>query len=135
MLMNIIRGTGLTGLRGIREYSTREVDGFEISIIRPMLQLDKSETEGYCDQLGLEPRYDSSNESIDLLRNRLRNDILPALDNINPSVREAIRRLVESTGRDLRYLEHVVDKVWDEVVEDHPAVSYTHLTLPTNREV
>ena len=120
VLMNIIRGTGLTGLRGIQEFSDREVDGFEISIIRPILQLPKSETEGYCDQLGLEPRYDSSNGSFDLLRNRLRHDILPALDNINPSVREAILRLVESAGRDLRYLEHVVDKVWDEVVEEYP---------------
>lgn len=120
VLMNIIRGTGLTGLRGIQEFSNREVDGFEISIIRPILQLPKSETEGYCDQLGLKPRYDSSNGSVDLLRNRLRHDILPVLDNINPSVREAILRLVESAGRDLRYLEYVVDKVWEEVVEEYP---------------
>ncbi len=116
VLMNIVRGTGLTGLRGMTESSTRRIEGTDVHLFRPMLAgVSRSDTKGYCDALGLEPRHDSSNSSMDMLRNRIRHEVMPSLARINPQVRDAVLRLSESARRDLEYVERAVDDAWTEV--------------------
>ena len=116
VLMNIVRGAGLTGLRGMSESSTRHVEGKDVHIVRPFLAgVSRSDTEGYCEALGLEPRHDSSNSSLLMLRNRIRHEVMPSLAGINPQVKDALLRLSESARRDLAYLERTVDDAWAEV--------------------
>ena len=116
VLMNIVRGAGLTGLRGMSESSTRRIEGTDVNLFRPLLAgVSRSDTEGYCAALGLEPRHDSSNTSLLMLRNRIRHEVMPSLANINPQVRDAVLRLSESARRDLAYLERAVDDAWNDV--------------------
>ena len=118
VLMNIVRGAGLTGLRGMSESSSRRIEGTDVHLVRPLLAgVSRSDTERYCDALGLEPRHDSSNSSLLMLRNRIRHELMPSLARINPQARDAILRLSESARRDLEYVERAVDDVWACVVE------------------
>lgn len=116
VLMHIVRGTGLTGLKGMQVLAMRVFEGREIALFRPLLGVSRRETEEYCVAKGLQPRIDESNMSLDLQRNRVRLELLPLLEQFNPAIREAIARLTQSTARDLAYLESRVDEVWDATV-------------------
>ncbi|HNX87857.1 MAG TPA: tRNA lysidine(34) synthetase TilS [Paludibacteraceae bacterium] len=79
MLINSIRGSGLRGLYGIDERNG--------NIIRPMLSCSREEIENYAHKNNLNYVVDSTNAASDYLRNKFRNEILPALAVINPSVK------------------------------------------------
>lgn len=68
MLMHLMRGSGLTGLVGIRPKTER--------IIRPLIEADRIDIEKYCDEKGLVPRHDCTNDSDDYHRNDVRHNIL-----------------------------------------------------------
>ena len=72
VLLNIIRGSGIKGLRGIRP-----VNGI---IIRPLLCVDKNEIETYLAENSVKYCIDLSNYSTDYLRNRIRHNLLPLLE-------------------------------------------------------
>ena len=116
VLMHIIRGSGLTGLRGMEPVSHLTVDGQRLVQFRPLLRVSRKETEAYCRALGLQPRQDASNLSKELSRNRVRLELLPALEQYNPAIRQALIRLSESAALDLSYLESQVDRAWEKVV-------------------
>ncbi len=118
VLMNIIRGAGLTGLRGIEPAAERIFDGRRVRLVRPLLEVSGEETAGYCRALGLTPREDSSNRSTAILRNRVRLSLMPILEEYNPAVREALTRLSVSAARDLDYVERQVDALWSGVAEE-----------------
>lgn len=73
-LINFLRGSGLTGLRGIPPQRGR--------IVRPLLSASPSLIEGYALERGLSWREDASNESDDYLRNRIRHRLLPVLQDL-----------------------------------------------------
>lgn len=81
ILINILRGAGLTSLQGI---PTRNKN-----IIRPLLNFTRKEIENYCNTEKLKWREDSSNTSDSYVRNKLRHHVLPVLKEINPSVEQA----------------------------------------------
>ena len=99
VLMNVLRGTGLDGLRGIPERRGL--------FVRPLLDVSRAEIEAYCAAYGLEPRRDPSNLSPDAYtRNRIRLELLPQMEqDYNPGVRQALLRLSEIAGRDSDYLD------------------------------
>ncbi|MBO7699973.1 MAG: tRNA lysidine(34) synthetase TilS, partial [Eubacteriaceae bacterium] len=88
VLMHIIRGSGLSGLRGISPLR----DGW---IARPLLAVTKREITDTLDSLGAGYVTDSTNESTLYARNRIRLGILPALQRENPKASEALMRLSE----------------------------------------
>lgn len=80
MLINSVRGSGLRGLYGI--------DARNGNIVRPLLICTREEIETYARKNNLSNVFDSTNASSDFLRNKFRNEILPALAHINPSVKQ-----------------------------------------------
>lgn len=114
VLMHIVRGSGLTGLRGMAVCSSRPVGGAAVRLFRPLLGLPRSDTEAYCRALDLRPRMDESNRSPDFTRNRVRTELLPLLEELNPSIRDAVLRLSTAAARDLAYLDEEADRVWEE---------------------
>ena len=117
ILMHVVRGSGLTGLRGMEAYSARRVDGAEVRFVRPLLGVTRADTEAYCRALGLRPRMDESNRSPDFTRNRVRAELLPLLEELNPSVRDALLRLSTAAARELSYLDGEVDRLWQDAAE------------------
>ncbi len=118
VLMNIIRGSGLRGLRGMLPKSTRRISGGDITLFRPLLRLSKGDTTGYCQALGITPRLDDSNTSMELTRNRIRLELLPMLRDLNPEIGKAIERLSQNAGDALEAVELAVDAAWSQVIEE-----------------
>ena len=119
VLMNIVRGAGLTGLRGMQAASSFVSNGQETVLVRPLLLISKEETTGYCRAMGLQPRLDESNLSLEPKRNRVRLQLLPILEEYNPAVRDALTRLSHSAAKHLVYIDDQVDSVWPEVAQVH----------------
>ena len=115
VLMHLIRGSGLTGLAGMRELSPRRLSGRRVLLLRPMLAVSRQETEEYCRELGLAPRQDESNLLPDVTRNRIRTEIMPLLERFNPAVRDALVRLARSVSLDVDHLADEVSRVLPEV--------------------
>ena len=80
--INILRGSGLKGLLGIKEKNKR--------IVRPLMSVTKNEIINYLQNRGFLYRNDSSNSSLKYLRNKIRNIILPLLIEINPSIKKTL---------------------------------------------
>ena len=115
VLMHIIRGSGLDGLRGMQALDRRTIGGRRVALFRPLLDLSRAETEAYCRALGLTPRIDPSNSSPEFLRNRIRMELVPLLERMNPSARDALVRLARNATQDSEYIREHVDAVWREV--------------------
>ena len=117
VLMHIIRGSGLNGLRGMSTVDRRTIDGNPVILFRPLLGTRRSETQAYCRTVGVEPRIDASNSSPAFLRNRIRLELLPLLERMNPSVRDALLRLSVNATQDSDYIGTQVDAVWGDVAQ------------------
>lgn len=89
------------GLRGIRA-QTRLASG--VSLIRPLLAVTRAEVLAHCAQYQLVFRNDSSNESRELTRNRVRHELLPTLRTFNPRVGEALLRTAAQAAEDDDFL-------------------------------
>ena len=93
VLMHLLRGAGLDGLRGMAAYASTHPWHQSIPLVRPMLKVWREEVESYCQANGLTPRDDSSNQDITFYRNRLRHELLPSLQSYNPEIKDALLRL------------------------------------------
>ena len=82
ILINLVRGTGLSGLMGIRPRNN--------DVIRPLLCVTRQEIEDYLQKYAVSFVTDSTNLVDDMVRNKIRLNVLPQLSEINPSVTEAI---------------------------------------------
>lgn len=96
ILHRIIRGTGINGLAGMQVRNNR--------ILRPMLQVSKQELLAWAAEQQIPFRTDSSNALDKYTRNRIRHHIIPAMEQINPSVKTA---LVQLGSRASELQEHV----------------------------
>ncbi len=116
VLMNIIKGSGLRGLRGIRAVSVRQIEGITKTLFRPLLNLSKGDTNSYCKTLALVPRFDESNHSTKFMRNKIRLEVLPLLREINPALDHALLRLSKNAADSLAVVENAVTTAWSEIV-------------------
>lgn len=82
ILINLLRGTGLSGMMGISPDAN--------SIIRPLLSVSRQEIEQYLEERKVNYVTDSTNMIDDVVRNKIRLNIIPLLKEINPSVNDAI---------------------------------------------
>src|SRR5437588_7606259 len=81
-LLNLIRGAGLTGLAAMRDVSTREIHGVDLTILRPLLSIWRSDIDKYVRECHLRFREDATNKNLAPTRNRIRNRIIPYLEKI-----------------------------------------------------
>ena len=108
MILNILRGAGLRGLQGMSEVSSLPCPDAEgIFLIRPLLKCTRKQIEGYAMAHGITWREDRTNASSDYKRNRIRNEVFPIFEGINPS-------FVRTMNREMKYFSEAA-----EIVEDH----------------
>jgi tRNA(Ile)-lysidine synthase len=74
-------------------------------LVRPLLKLTRRDTEGICADAGVQPLQDESNASPRFRRNRVRNELLPLLRELNPRVDEALVRLADAAADDYAFIE------------------------------
>jgi tRNA(Ile)-lysidine synthase len=100
VLMNLLRGTGIHGLTGMRPSSflpvkTAEGESSSVLLLRPLLCASRREIEGYLADCGATFVTDSSNLVPDVMRNKIRLQVLPLLHEVNPSASENIALTAE----------------------------------------
>ena len=105
VLLNLVRGTGLRGLTGIQPRN-----GY---ILRPLLCVSRVEIEAFLTEKGQKYVTDSTNLEADVLRNKVRLQVLPLLRELNPAVSENIQRTAENLGEAQEVLDAVVGKYKD----------------------
>ena len=121
ILMHLIRGTGLSGLRGMQPLSTwRSPTGTELTLLRPLLAVSREETNAYCAALNLPTRFDSSNILPSYLRNRIRSELIPLLQSYNPNIKSALIHTANIIAADLDYIMGQVSPLWGSVVHECP---------------
>ena len=118
ILMHFLRGSGLAGLKGMSYRSVIQIYDPQIPIIRPLLNLWREDTVMYCAANGLRPHYDSSNDSLNFQRNRIRHLLIPNLESYNPRFREAVLRMSQSVKADYAFLMDTLEAAWNETVTE-----------------
>lgn len=110
VLMHIIRGSGLKGLTGMEYISGK--------IIRPLLDIERSEIEKYCESNSLKPRTDSSNLTTDYTRNKIRIELIPHINKqYNVDLTENICRMAHLTSFDNDFIEKCANHAYEACVE------------------
>ena len=98
--INLFRGSGIDGLSSI-DYIREDM------IIRPLLDIERIEIDAYCKANSLWPRHDHTNDEVDYVRNRIRNDLLPKLrEDYNPSINDAVMRTISMMRAEKSYWLH-----------------------------
>ncbi len=113
VLFNITRGTGIKGICGIP--FRRDI------IIRPLLDVTRSEIEEFLRERGQDFVTDSSNLTDDYTRNRIRHRVIPELVGINEGFYRAVSRLSRSAAEDEEYFSELLDRLSENEIPDMPA--------------
>jgi tRNA(Ile)-lysidine synthase len=111
VLMHLLRGSGLAGLRGM-PLNGPLPGAADVLLVRPLLTLPKAEIEAYCQAHGLLPREDETNQDPAFFRNRLRHELLPNLSTYTPQIKRRLQNLAAITAADYELLDSVVDEAW-----------------------
>ena len=119
MLMNLVRGTGLRGLSGIRPRNKK--------VVRPLLCCNRQELENYLIHYDLEHVEDSTNASVDYQRNKFRNEVLPLLEEINPSLRQTLYESLKRFEGTTAIYAQAIDTIREKIAET--AVGLTKLNI------
>ena len=102
LLINLIRGTGLSGLHGINQLDDK--------IIRPLLNFNKNEIIDYAKKNNIDYRDDVSNKDDKYVRSKIRNRLIPIIQEINPDIINSINKTI------LRVRD--VEVIYDEVIRE-----------------
>jgi tRNA(Ile)-lysidine synthase len=114
VLMHLLRGAGLSGLKGMAYRSILPEWSGEIPLVRPLLDVWREEVMEYCQANQLKPLFDATNLDQTYYRNRLRHELFPFLSTYNPRVKEVIWRMSQSLSGDYEDLEAIRQQAWDE---------------------
>ena len=111
IIMNMLRGSGIAGLKGIEPIKNNKY-------IRPLIECERFEIEEYCAQKGIEPRIDRTNFENVYTRNKVRNIVIPFIkEEFNPNIIQTMDRLSDLVKEEDEYLENVVEEKYREYVQ------------------
>jgi len=119
-LLNLIRGAGPTGLAGMREVSSRHFDGVDLTIVRPLLSVWRTDIDKYVRGYHLKFREDATNKTLAATRNRIRNCIIPYLEKIlGRNIRQNIWRTAMIAADEEKWIDN-----------EAPDFTNAHLSVP-----
>ena len=110
LLMRLLRGTGIDGLRGM--------DFISDDIIRPILNIERSEIEKFLKDRNIETRLDKTNLEPIYNRNKIRLELIPYIEeNFNPNIIDTLWRTSRIATIDSDFLEEYTKKAYDKIVK------------------
>jgi tRNA(Ile)-lysidine synthase len=113
LLLHLLRGSGSRGLGAMRRR--------EGGLARPLLDISRKEIEAYLARLHLTPLRDPSNDDPRFTRNRLRQQVLPAIDAFDPAARELLARTADILSEEDRFLDAQIADLPDTIAGDRAA--------------
>lgn len=128
VLLNILRGSGLSGLKGIEPIRDNKY-------IRPLIETDRKDIEEYCAKNNLEPKIDKTNLESIYKRNKIRNDLIPYIQKeLNPNFLKTINRLSEVATEENEYMEKITKQTFKEILVG-AAISRPHYEENTQNQI
>lgn len=110
VIMHLLRGSGLSGLKGIEPIR-------EEKYIRPLIECDRDEIEKYCEKNKLEPRIDKTNFENEYTRNKIRNIVIPYIkQEFNPNIIETVNRLSEVITEENDYMDKIAKETYNRIL-------------------
>lgn len=128
--LNLVRGTGIKGLVGIQPVSG--------SVIRPLLSYSRKQIENFCFENNIPYRTDSSNLESVYTRNKIRNEILPLFQGINPSFNQTMDGNMKRLNQVNQYLLDNISEIKDELIvekDNKLLISLKHIAKFKNTEL
>jgi tRNA(Ile)-lysidine synthase len=117
VLMFLLRGSGPLGLSGMPPIRSGMPPGGDDKIIRPLIDIRRSQILNYLTQKKLPYVSDSTNTNRRYLRNRIRHDLLPELaSKYNPNIVETLNRLACITRSEEQWMEILVEPIFHTIL-------------------
>ena len=127
MIMNELRGCGLQGLKGIEPIRDK--------YIRPLIECERKEIEEYCRDNDIEPRIDKTNFENVYTRNKIRNIIIPYIEQeFNPNFIETMNRLSNLVTEQEEYIEKQTEIVYEKILLQENIQFHQNLKSKENKE-
>ena len=115
IIMNLLRGSGVSGLKGIEPRRRK--------YIRPLIECERYEIEKYCEEQKLNPRIDKTNFENEYTRNKIRNIVIPYVKKeFNPNIIETLSRMSELVTEE------------EEYIEKHIKIEYKKILIEENKK-
>ena len=133
VLLHLLRGSGLHGLRGMAEVAEWPWPDPRPGplLFRPLMGVTKAAAAAYCRALGQSYREDSGNYMWRFTRNKVRHDLMPKLSrDYNPRVREALARLSRAAADEVDYIESELSRHWLNIAEERGDGDTVSLSVP-----
>lgn len=129
VILNILRGSGLSGLKGI------EVNR-EGKYIRPIIEIDREEIEQYCEENHLEPKIDESNNENIYNRNKVRNEMIPYIKKeFNQNIIKTINRLSQVATEENEYIQKIIKQEYEKISKSEDNIIILDLKKFNNLEL
>lgn len=112
ILMHLLRGAGMDGLRGMDIIQHAHSWHPYIPLIRPLLHIWREEIETYCQANDLAPIEDPSNMDITFFRNRLRHELIPLLKTYNPQIKDLLWRTATTIRGESEVIQSMAEIAW-----------------------
>lgn len=110
MIMNMLRGSGIAGLKGIEPIKNNKY-------IRPLIECERFEIEQYCKENNIDARIDRTNFENVYTRNKVRNVVIPYIkQEFNPNIIQTMDRLSELVKEEDEYLENTIKNKYKELI-------------------
>jgi tRNA(Ile)-lysidine synthase len=124
VLFRFLRGSGLAGLAGMRMVTTH-------GLIRPLLTTSREDVRSWAAAEGIEWREDSSNADLRFKRNRLRNEVIPALAHeFNPNLEAVLSGTAELAGDEEDYWTEQVEAIYRQITKRTPICAHNEHQTP-----
>ncbi len=108
VLLNLLRGTGIRGLRGIQYRNGK--------VVRPLLDVSRQEIEDYLAECHQDYVTDSTNLQDEVQRNKIRLNVMPRMREIYPNADESIHQGARRLSDAFRIYEYGMDLLMQQVV-------------------
>jgi tRNA(Ile)-lysidine synthase len=157
VLMHLLRGSGVSGLTGMRMLSDVPVGASDpelaalarnaalssVRVLRPLLGAWRAEIDVHCQEAGLEPRQDATNLDPAYRRNFIRHNVLPLLEAASPQARRHLARLANIAAAEDDVLQRITEQEWERLglaLEDNarivaPTAAIAALPLGLSRRI
>ncbi|MFP4047553.1 MAG: tRNA lysidine(34) synthetase TilS [Bacteroidales bacterium] len=126
LLINLTRGTGIRGITGIKPKQN--------SVIRPVLFAERKEIMEYASLHNVPFKEDSSNLSVKYSRNRIRHNIIPEFENINPRFIHTVTENIERFQSVCNIYDQWISEVKNDIVTWENETVYIDIEALKNYE-
>lgn len=110
IIMHLLRGSGLSGLKGIEPIRDNKY-------IRPLIECERQEIEQYCENRKLQPRIDKTNFENEYTRNKIRNIVIPYIKKeFNPNIIQTLSRLSEVATDESNYIDLQTQRIYNKLL-------------------